>query len=136
MTQVLADTSFLYALADRSDKYHTRALAFATAQKIEYLIPDVVLGEVTYALRKWIGKHAEITFLRAQVRSKPTLLALTDSDLARISHIMTRYTRFDFVDCAILTLAERLDITQICTFDRRDFAAYKPTHCEYLELLP
>jgi predicted nucleic acid-binding protein len=49
---------------------------------------------------------------------------------------MTRYTRFDFVDCAILTLAERLDITQICTFDRRDFAAYKPTHCEYLELLP
>ena len=33
--------------------------------------------------------------------------------------------RFDFVDCCIMALAERLAITQICTFDRRDFSIFK-----------
>ena len=51
---------------------------------------------------------------------------------------MAKYAdaRFDFVDCCIMALVERLDITQICTFDRRDFGIFRPAHCEYLELLP
>jgi hypothetical protein len=35
-----------------------------------------------------------------------------------------------------MALAERLNITQICAFDRRDFPIFRPTHCENLEPLP
>ena len=35
-----------------------------------------------------------------------------------------------------MAIAERLNITRIATFDRRDFSIFQPSHCDYLELLP
>jgi hypothetical protein len=35
-----------------------------------------------------------------------------------------------------MALSERLNITQIYTFDRRDFTVFRPKHCDYLELMP
>jgi hypothetical protein len=51
---------------------------------------------------------------------------------------MTQYAdaNLDFVDCCIMALSERLQVRQICTLDRRDFSIFRPTHCDYLELLP
>ncbi len=43
---------------------------------------------------------------------------------------------FDYTDAAIMALSERLQITKVCTFDRRDFGIFRPKHCDYLELLP
>jgi uncharacterized protein len=64
--------------------------------------------------------------------------ALTDKDMIRMRQIMNKYkdNQFDFVDTAIMALAERLNITQIMTFDRRDFGAFRPAHCDYFTLLP
>lgn len=42
----------------------------------------------------------------------------------------------DFVDCCNMAISERLNITKIYTLDRRDFGICRPTHCDYLELLP
>lgn len=47
-----------------------------------------------------------------------------------------RDAELDFVDCCLTALAERLNITRICTFDRRDFSIIRPKHTDYLELLP
>jgi uncharacterized protein len=44
--------------------------------------------------------------------------------------------KLDFVDCCIMALSERMNITKVCTFDRRDFGMFPPQHCAYLELLP
>ncbi len=35
-----------------------------------------------------------------------------------------------------MAMTEGLNVTEICTFDRRDFSIFRPTHCDYLELLP
>jgi hypothetical protein len=43
---------------------------------------------------------------------------------------------FDLADCCIMALAERLNITQVCTFDQRDFSIFRPTHCPHLDILP
>ncbi len=58
--------------------------------------------------------------------------------MARMQVIMEQYgdAKFDFVDVAIMAISERLNIQQICTFDRRDFSIFRPIHCDYLELLP
>ena len=76
--------------------------------------------------------------LRAFPSSRMQLEPITMPDLRRASEIMEAYAnaRFDFVDCCIMALAERLTITQICTFDHRDFSIFKPTHCDFLELMP
>ena len=56
----------------------------------------------------------------------------------RMRLIMGQYEdiKFDFTDTAIMAQAERLNITRVATFDHRDFSIFRPTHCEYLELLP
>jgi uncharacterized protein len=63
---------------------------------------------------------------------------LLDEDRSRMIEIMRQYASaaFDYTDAAIMALSERLNITQVYTFDRRDFTVFRPKHCEYLELLP
>jgi len=63
---------------------------------------------------------------------------LTPEDRLRMGEIMVKYqdAELDFVDMAIMAISERLNITQVCTFDRRDFSIFRPQHCAYLELLP
>lgn len=66
------------------------------------------------------------------------LIPLDNVDLIRARDIMATYAdnQFDFVDCCIMALAERLQVTKIYTFDRRDFSVFRPQHADYLELLP
>jgi predicted nucleic acid-binding protein len=47
-----------------------------------------------------------------------------------------RDAELDFTDAAIMALAERYAITEIATFDRRDFALVTPAHAEHFTLLP
>jgi len=42
----------------------------------------------------------------------------------------------DFVDALIAATAERLNIKQLLTLDRRDFQLIRPKHCGSFELLP
>jgi predicted nucleic acid-binding protein len=37
---------------------------------------------------------------------------------------------------AQMGVAERLNITRIYTFDKRDFGVFRPKHTQYLELVP
>jgi predicted nucleic acid-binding protein len=59
-------------------------------------------------------------------------------DVQRAAVIMAKYptAKLDFVDCCIMALSERLSISQVCTFDRRDFVIYRRPNGEALELLP
>jgi predicted nucleic acid-binding protein len=138
MSDALVDASFLVALGYPRDRNHTKAVAFAKSQPVNLLIPDVVLVEVMFNLRRLGGVNATVRFADLLVSQKPQLLALTVADFSRSVEIMTKYrdSALDFVDCCLTALAERLNITRICTFDRRDFAMIRPAHIDYLELLP
>jgi hypothetical protein len=63
---------------------------------------------------------------------------ITHDDILTMRRIMTQYfdAEFDYADVSIMAAAERLNITQIMTLDRRDFTIYRPNHCEFFELLP
>ena len=62
---------------------------------------------------------------------------ITKADAPRIYELLDQYAdiRLDFVDAAIVTLAERLSIRRILTVDE-DFRIVRPKHCEYFEILP
>jgi predicted nucleic acid-binding protein len=138
MPDILVDSSFLYALFQKDDKHHRQAKEFAAGSRLPALVPDVVLPEVTFLLVRDGGVHAAAAFLEGFKAASLKLECLTIEDISRAREIMLNYAdaRFDFVDCVIMSMAERFTITQICTFDRRDFSIYRPTHSEYLELLP
>jgi predicted nucleic acid-binding protein len=138
MVRALADTSFLYAIFDSSDAKHRLTKGFVDSREIQLVIPDVVLGETTYLLKERIGIHAVIKCLDALIAARIPLQPMTYDDIERVREITATYAdaKFDFADCCIMALAERLNITKICTFDHRDFRIFRPVHCQYLEMLP
>lgn len=138
MNNILLDTGFLVALNYPHDQKHPQAVQFATTSTTPLLIPEVVLPEVTFLLRRAGGIPAVRGFLNRIVVTGAPLLSVTHQDIQRAEEIMGEYAdaRFDFVDTCLMALAERLNITHICTFDRRDFSMFRPRHCEYLHLLP
>ena len=135
---LLVDSSFLYAIYDRGDKYHRDAVRFARSYEGAWLIPDVTLVEVSQMLYRFVGQKGVLTFLDSLDDPQIHLHSIIPSDVKRIRHLMATYdtAKLDLVDCCIIALAERLNISQICTFDRRDFAMVRPSHAEFLELLP
>ncbi len=135
---VLVDSSFLYALYDEDDRGYQAAVHWTYHANPTFIIPDVVLTEVAFLFRRAGGTLGVVKFLEALHNAESNLEPIIRADLKQARNIMIAYptAHLDFVDCAIMALSERLNITQVCTYDRRDFAIFRPKHCPYLELLP
>ncbi len=136
--RILVDSSFLVAFYDRDSNRNQEVSQVARTFREQFLIPQVVLTEVVYLLKRDYGGRSAARFLGEFARTQPDLQDITIVDLKRAAEIMEQYANadFDFVDCCIMALAERLDITEICTLDQRDFSIFRPTHADYLEILP
>ncbi|MDY6783506.1 MAG: PIN domain-containing protein [Cyanobacteriota bacterium] len=135
---VIIDTSFLFALTDRSDRNHTRVLEVVQGVDELLLLPAAVLPEICYLIASRLGHQAMRYFLINLAASSIQLENTTTTDLVRINQILEQYadSRLDFVDAAIVAIAERINSTCILTLDRRDFSIIRPIHCDYFELLP
>ncbi len=135
--RILVDSSFLYAAYNATDRFHEEAVQ-GLDPAAELIIPEVILVEVTYLFKERVGLSATLNLLNTVSKTGIPFTNLASEDFARIHDIMANYAdvRFDFVDCCVMALAERLNITRVYTFDRRDFQIFRPRHCDYLELLP
>lgn len=135
---VVLDTSFLYALADVSDRNHARVLDVAGSLTEPLILPLPVLPEICYLLTSRLGHFAMRRFLNELVASEAVLESIDRADLRRIGEILEHYadSRLDFVDAAIIAIAERRDVTRVLTLDHRDFAMVRPQHCAHFEILP
>ena len=135
---IITDSSFLYALYNSRDSHHSDAMQFASQYTGGTVIPEVTLPEVTYLFRRDLGYFGVQQFLQSLVDVKPPLESIVQEDIVRVNEIAQQYptAEFDFVDCCIMALSERLKITEIATFDRRDFSIFRPGHCDYFTLLP
>jgi predicted nucleic acid-binding protein len=133
---LLVDTGILYALADRSDAWHARAIALVKAARAPLLAPVTILPEVTYLLASRLGAHAEQAFVRSLVDGEVSVEALRAADVARASDVLRQHGDIGFVDATVVAIAERLKLASIATTDRRHFARIRPVHAEAFTLLP
>ena len=133
----LLDTGFLLAVIDADDNFHA-ACAAALESETNPLLPDVVLPELAYLILRELGYPTLTTFLRSVAVGELVLAQSIPQDLARAADILEKYAdnRVDFVDCAIVAMAERLNLTKVLTVDRRHFTVFRPNHCEYFEIQP
>lgn len=136
---VLIDTSFVLALFHVRDTNHAKAKASIESMKRQdRFLPAPVTVELFFMVRNRINYDRAITALESLRTFAFDTIAITEADMIRITQIMRQYrdAEFDFTDCALMALAERINITQVYTFDRRDFSMFIPRHCPHLELLP
>jgi len=85
-----------------------------------------------------LGYPTLTKFLRAVAAGEMTQVQSTPPDLARAAELLEKYAdnKVDFVDCVIVAMAERLNLTRVLTVDRRHFTVFRPKHCEYFEIAP
>lgn len=133
----LLDTGFLLAVLDADDNLHA-ACAAALELETNPILPDVVLPELAYLILRELGYPILTGFLRSVAAGELVLAQSTLQDLARAADILEKYAdnRVDFVDCAIVAMAERLNLTKVLTVDRRHFTIFRPNHCDYFEIAP
>lgn len=136
--KVLVDTSVLLAFAFSRDVNHDRAsIALRSNIQETRIVPAPVLSELFYMVLVRINYQRAVRVFAA-TRAAFEIIDLTDIDMIRMQQIMEQYksAQFDYTDTALMALAERLNITRLYTFDRRDFSVFRPNHCDFLELLP
>lgn len=127
----------MLAVVIENDDFH-ELCAGTLEDETAPLLPDLVLSELAYLILR-DGDYEILTdLLDAIVAGELKLVDTLPADLARASELLKTYrdTRIDFVDCVIIAMAERLNITRILTIDRRHFTIVRPKHCAYFEILP
>ncbi len=135
---VLIDTNFLLAMAFPRDPNYRKARQAIRDLKEKRIISAPVLPEVFFMISTRMNYAAAARFFKTLQSAAFQIEPLTTVDMARMSEIMEIYedNAFDFVDVSIMALSERLNITDIYTFDRRDFTVFRPKHCPSLVLFP
>lgn len=135
---VLADSSVLYALADRTDAAHAACRTWLDSAAHEVLVPVTVLAEVSYLLLARLGADAELAFVRSLAAGELPLEPLEPADLQRAVALLDDYRdlAIGFVDASIVAMAERLGVREIATTDHRHFGVVRPRHVERFRLAP
>ena len=134
----IVDTSFLVSLTNPKEVHHESCAMLARNLGERLIVPYVVLPEATYLIYKYQGHHVMRRFIRQMMHPAWNFEPLQHSDLATISTALGKYAdlNLDFVDAAIVAIAERLNVSRILTLDRRDFLVIRPSHCVAFTLLP
>jgi uncharacterized protein len=135
---VVMDTGVIYALADRRDSWHNRAVAWFTSFKGRLIVPVTVVPEACYLLNTHLFPEAEAAFVRSLATGELRLEQVTDSDLSRALELLATYrdANIGLVDASVIAVAERLKSTTILTTDRRHFSLIKPKHRDSFVLAP
>lgn len=134
---LIVDTSAVLALLDANDPAHGACVAVASAD-LELIVPPLALVEIDYWCRKKGAGQALADFVSDIRNGAYELATLSIGDLQRALELGEQYRDLDLglVDASVIALAERLQITNVLTLDRRDFSVVRPRHCAALTLLP
>jgi len=102
------------------------------------IVPVLVITEVTYLLATRLGVEPEVRFLGDLAAGAFSIDPVRPADWLRVAELVAacRDLPLGTVDASIVAAAERLDIAEIATLDRRHFAIVRPRHAEAFTLLP
>ena len=119
MARILADTSENYALLDRSDRNHARAVSLARLMRRRRLTPlltNFIVGETHGLVLSRLGAGLARRWLFGNVWP---IERITADDEVRARDILRRYDdkSFSYVDATSFSLMERLGIRQAFSFD-------------------
>ncbi|MGO9899499.1 MAG: type II toxin-antitoxin system VapC family toxin [Solirubrobacteraceae bacterium] len=134
----MVDAGPLYAYVDADDAHHRSSLELLETHPGPLIIPTLVLTEVTYLLGTRLGWEPEVRFLGDLATGGFVLEPVSPADLLRIAELVAKYHDLPLgtVDASVVAAAERLQITDVATLDRRHFTVVLPVHVAAFTLLP
>ena len=122
MTQVITDTSALYALVDHTDPHHLSAANFLKAQasRRALLVSNHVFDEAMTLVKARLGMRVALQLgLRLRNSRFVEMVVFSPAQEQETWRIFSQYTDKDwsYTDCACLVLARGYELQQAFTFD-------------------
>jgi predicted nucleic acid-binding protein len=135
---MLTDTGPLLAMLNVNDDWFGRCFPLSEDPKWDPVIPVTVLVELDYLIRRDLPEAAWKDFFTDVLDGKYRIEMLTERDHDRTLELCFKYEYLElqFADASMIAIAERLNITEIATIDRRDFRMIEPDHCAAFVLYP
>lgn len=127
----IADTGFLVAFANRTDRHHEWAVGLAERVTEPLLTCEAVLAEAAFHLRS-------VPLVLAMVREGLVEIAFTASDhLVQLTALADRYAdqRPDFADVCLIRMSELHPRHPVITVDRADFSVYRRNKREVIPVI-
>ena len=127
----IADTSFLVAFANRTDRYHEWAAGLATRVTEPLLTCEAVLAEAAFHLRS-------MPLVLTMVREGLVEIAFSASDhLIQLGELAERYAdrQPDVADICLIRMSELYPRHPVFTVDRGDFRVYRRNKRETIPLV-
>ena len=124
---LIADSGFFYALADRSDRHHQRAVEVLEGIVEPLISTWPVLTEVCHLMTRRLSPAVAVQFMRNVADGFCAVHASNAAEIGRMAQLMEQYADLpmDLADASLVLLAEHLGDGRILSTDRRDFKAYR-----------
>jgi predicted nucleic acid-binding protein len=132
----IVDTGPLYAGVNANDQDHRRCAEVLEDNRLELVVPALVVAEACYLIGTRLGPRIEARFLRGLAAIEVELP--TNDEWDQIAALVDRYADFPLggADASVAVLAERLGTDVIVTLDRRHFGAIRMNDGRAFRLLP
>jgi predicted nucleic acid-binding protein len=127
----IADTGFIVAFGNRSDRHHAWAVEVAKRIKDPLLTCEAVLAEAAFHL-------ASSSYVLSLVRDKMLRLAFDCSgNQEQLWELATRYEdrRPDLADLCVVRMSELYPRHAVITVDESDFRVYRRNKREIIPLI-
>ena len=121
---IFLDTSFFKALVDIKDDFHLSALAWWKREKnknIEYVTSNFILDETFTILRSKCSKDIalEARMIIAEAEPSIKIIRVVIKDEAKAWQWFEKdWKGLSFTDCVTFALLQRINITNVATFDQ------------------
>jgi len=127
----------LYAALNASDPAHDDCAALLRDATEPLIIPDPVLPQLDYWVRKIASADAWLSFCEDVAAGAYHLQHLTPAHLVEAASLQVRYRDLplDFVDAAVFVVCA-LGERKVATLDHRDFSVLRTSEGQALTILP
>jgi uncharacterized protein len=124
---IVLDTSLLVALLVKRDQFHQLASDWYSALEARLVTTPLILAEVDGLMLNWGSPSAAAAF-RRDVIAGAFAIQWWDQAAVQAAKIADQYAGLgvSLTDASLVVLADRLQTTEIATFDERDFRAMRP----------
>jgi len=134
---LVLDTGVLYATLDAKQPHHGACLDLMTNVRERLIIPDPVLVELDYFMRR-TGTGGWTAFVRQVQEGTYSLYPLSSATLVRAADLEHQYAnlRLGLVDAAVVATCEELGEDKVASLDRRHFSVVRTKLGKALTILP
>lgn len=124
---IAVDAGFLYALLDKSDGWHARAVSAAHTVQEGWITTWPALTEATHLMTRRLGTRFAQALMGEVADGGLVAWDIPHDQLTKIPVMMRRYASLpmDLADASLVLLAEHLGHGRILTTDERDFGSYR-----------